>query len=64
MNFYKTPHAILILKEQRDEYMSEYYTLERVDAVKSAKRILELKHFMDDLDKAIEALESIGRVKC
>ena len=59
MDFYKTPHALLLLKEQRNDYMGEYYTLKRVDAEKSAKRIVELKHFMDDLDIAIEALENL-----
>lgn len=57
MYYYKAPHALMILKEQRDEYRGERFLLQGTDPEKSARRIRELKYLIGDLDFAIEALE-------
>lgn len=57
--FPQSPHAISQLREIWNEYTSERFILRRTDAEVSADRIKELSFFIDDIEKAIEALEKI-----
>lgn len=55
----KTPHAISLLRETKNEYMGERFLLKNTDAVKSARRIDDLGHLINDLEIALETLENL-----
>lgn len=57
--FPKTPHAISLLKEARDDYAGERTLLQNTDSVKSAQRIDELLYFINDINATLELLEKM-----
>lgn len=57
--FPKTPHAISLLKEARDDYVGERTLLQKTDSVKSAQRIDELFYFINDINITLELLEKM-----